>query len=390
MLADATIAPAIPLAHWADRQIASLASATGSTAIAALTGSQILGERANLNQFRIPGQTSCGGGTRLWRCTDGWIALNLARPDDRAMLPALFKADLRNLENISEIKEYFAKCQTAPLLAQGRTLGLAIASTDEAPTYPALKVLTTGPHRPAPRRPPLVVDLSALWAGPLAAHLLWLAGAEVVKVESQHRPDAMRQGDPPFYASLNQGKANVLANLQTPTDIAALTALLARADIVIEAARPRALAHLGIDAAKLVQSTPGLVWITITGHGATEEQADHIGFGDDCAVAGGLTSAIQNATGHVQFGGDAVADPLTGVLAAQVAWAAWQSGQAQRIALSMSSIVARAIAEDETLTPSLLAAWAAAQGQPFPAPAPRPQNAPLAPLGADTARFLPC
>ena len=40
---------------------------------------------------------------------------------------------------------------------------------------------------------PLVVDLSALWAGPLCAHLLGLAGARVVKVESLGRPDGARR-----------------------------------------------------------------------------------------------------------------------------------------------------------------------------------------------------
>ena len=50
----------------------------------------------------------------------------------------------------------------------------------------------------APARPDvtglLVVDLSALWAGPLCGGLLAGAGATVVKVESTHRPDGARRG----------------------------------------------------------------------------------------------------------------------------------------------------------------------------------------------------
>ena len=200
----------------------------------------------------------------------------------------------------------------------------------------------------------------------------------------------MREGDPGLFASLNQGKASVVADLHSPSGIAALTALIARADIVIEAARPRALAQLGIDAAAVIATTPGLTWITITAHGATGPEAEYIGFGDDCAVAGGLAAAIARATGQPGFGGDAVADPLTGILAARAAWAGWQSGRAQRLAVTMSSTIARALREDAGCTPALLGAWAKAQGQPFPPQPPRPLTAPLAGLGADTARLLPC
>jgi chorismate synthase len=41
-----------------------------------------------------------------------------------------------------------------------------------------------------------------------------------------------------------------------------------------------------------------------------------VGFGDDAAVAGGLVDL--NASGVPSFVGDAVADPLTGLLAAAI------------------------------------------------------------------------
>ena len=382
--------PKLPLAEWASRQLASLARATGSGAIASLSGPALLGERAALNGFCIPGQISPGGGCRLYPALRGWIALNLARPDDRALLPALFQTSALDPADDADIARHIARWSAQALVEQGRTLGLAIASANETPACPAIATLVTGPARARPARKPLVVDLSALWAGPLAAHLLWLAGAEVIKVESRARPDAMRAGDPALFASLNQGKASVVVNLYSPTDIAALTTLLAGADIVIEAARPRALMQLGIDANRLVKSNPGLTWISITAHGATGPQAEHIGFGDDCAVAGGLTAAIARATGQIHFGGDAVADPLTGVLAAGAAWQNWQSGQARHLGISMSGTAARALTEEVLCGPDLLAAWVNAKGQPFPAPPPRPLLAPLHPLGADTARYLPC
>jgi crotonobetainyl-CoA:carnitine CoA-transferase CaiB-like acyl-CoA transferase len=209
-----------------------------------------------------------------------------------------------------------------------------------------------------------------LWAGPLAAHLLWLSGAEVVKVESRTRPDAMRSGDEKFYALLNQGKAHVSLDLTDHNDRQALLSLVAGADIVIEAARPRALVQLGIDAACLVQTIPGLVWVTITGHGAEGDAANWVGFGDDCGVRAGLSAAFRRACGHIGFVGDAIADPLTGIFAAHAAWEAWRSRRGGRLGLAMSSVVASCMAEameqDAAGFEASLKAWGAAAGQPFP------------------------
>lgn len=385
--------PVVPLARWAGRQLLQLAEETGSQRIAALSGETLLGERGVLNNFTIPGRQSAGGGCRLYETTDGWIALNLARADDRALLPALVgDASLDPGHDVS-IRTAFAAFPSAHLLAQGRDLGLAIASTEEKPISPPIVVMAKGQEvSRGSQDKPLVVDLSALWAGPLAGHLLWLAGADVVKVESRSRFDAMRKGDPALFALLNQGKANALVDIGTEEGRAALIRLLRRADIVIEAARPRALQQLGIDAEEIIDRRPGLVWLTITGHGASGAAAEWVGFGDDCGVAGKLSSALAQASGAIGFVGDAIADPLTGILAAREAWRHWRVGTGSRIGFSMSSIVSLAVAEEQASDParlgSELAAWTNAAGTRFPDCALRVPEAALRPLGADTAQWL--
>src|SRR4029453_19173112 len=97
-------------------------------------------------------------------------------------------------------------------------------------------------------RPPLVVDLSSLWAGPLCAHLLGLQGARVVKVESTGRPDGARRGPAAFFDLLHGGPRGVARDLRDPAGAACLRRLLAAADVVVEASRPRALRQLGIEA----------------------------------------------------------------------------------------------------------------------------------------------
>jgi hypothetical protein len=385
--------PAIPLAGWADRQIAALAEATGAPGLRALSGAALLGERACLNGFLMPGTVSAGGGCRLLCARDGWIALNLARPDDRELLPALFGEDGLEGADDAAVEACVAKAESLPLVARGREMGMAIAALDEPTPGPAWQIAITGTQRSeAFIRPPLVIDLSALWAGPLAAHLLSLAGAEVVKVESAARPDSMREGDPRLFARINQGKASVALDFRQDADRRRLIALLSRADIVIEAARPRALLQRGIDADEIVRANPGLVWMTITGHGVAGDAADWVGFGDDCGVAGGLSAALLAASGQVGFVGDAIADPLTGILTARLAWERWKSGAGARIIVSMSGTVASAIAEERARgSPAFddaLNAWAEAEGTPFPSVPTRAAGT-VRPFGADTARWAP-
>jgi hypothetical protein len=408
----------IPLASCADEVIRRLAPAAGSTSIAALTGQTLLGERAMLAGMRIPGRVSAGGGCRLFDALHDTIALNLSRAPDRELLPALFEIDAFDVTDDAAIAAFVARCSAASLVTRGRSMGLAISAEHETRGRSMGLAITaehetrgrsmglaiTAEHEArgrslrlsisaghevrealanpcvplAPgcvadvrrRSRPRVIDLSALWAGPLASHLLWLAGAEVIKVESRRRPDAMRSGDTQFYSLLNQGKSSVVVDLADHIDRRALRALISTADVVIEASRPRALMQLGFDAAEIVATTPGLVWITITGHGATDEPANWVGFGDDCGVAAGLSAALREVTGRTGFVGDAIGDPLTGIFAADAAWSAWQSRQGGRIGIALSDVVAHCLARCRERDPASLREqllnWSASIGAPFP------------------------
>jgi len=387
---------AIPLADVADAWLGELARKTDSAALTGINGATLLGERAMIGGFRIPSRRSAGGGCRLYDAVGGTIALNLARPTDRELLPALLESNAFDVADDDAIAVKIAACDADRLVVRGRAMGLAIAAEHEsAPAEPACRLMTEGLAAARPTgRAPRVLDLSALWAGPLAAHLLWLAGAEVIKVESRTRPDAMRDGDGAFFALLNQGKASVMLDFATVEGREALRLLIARSDVVIEAARPRALAQLGIDADAIVRATPGLSWVTITGHGAEGEVANWVGFGDDCGVAGGLSAALRAASGSSAFVGDAIADPLTGIRAARAAWASWASGKGGRFGLSMRGVVAEALAEarseDAAVLDRALVAWSAAAGSPFPIVRRRAVGS-VSPLGADTfAELAPC
>jgi crotonobetainyl-CoA:carnitine CoA-transferase CaiB-like acyl-CoA transferase len=183
----------------------------------------------------------------------------------------------------------------------------------------------------------VVVELGSLWAGPLCGSLLAAAGADVIKVESTGRPDGARSGPSAFFDLLNGGKRSVALDLATADGARALRALLAGADVVIEASRPRALEQLGIDAPALVAGDGPRAWVSITGHGRTGSAREWVAFGDDAAVAGGLVA--WDDAGPV-FCADAVADPTTGVVAAVAALEALAAGGRHLLDVPLAAVAA--------------------------------------------------
>jgi crotonobetainyl-CoA:carnitine CoA-transferase CaiB-like acyl-CoA transferase len=308
-------------------------------------GALLLGERAAIFGLVRRGTIAPSGSCRLLAAEDGWLAVNLARPDDVSLLPAWLGGDPDD-DPWPFVERRVAGRAAVELVERARLLGLpaALSATPQSRPPPWFRLAVEG--RPADgrrRNAPLVLDLSSLWAGPLCAHLLGLAGARVVKVESTRRPDGMREGPAAFHDLMNGGKASVALDFRSDRGRAALHRLVSRADIVIESARPRALSQLGIDAEKLVDHTPGLTWLSITGYGRREPEANWVAFGDDAGVAAGLAATTAPLGGPPCFCGDAIADPLTGLHAAVAAFASWCGGGGHLLDLSLCDVTAHAM-----------------------------------------------
>ncbi|MBT5139247.1 MAG: CoA transferase [Acidimicrobiaceae bacterium] len=275
-------------------------------------GPALLGERAALSGFSRQGSTSVGGACRFVKTADGHVALNLARPEDVASLPALVEADL-NPDDWPSIAARLAVMSSAVVVERSVMLGLAASTTGDvqSPVSPAHE-LSRGIAWKASRRP-LVIDMTSLWAGPLAGSLLALGGARVIKVEGKGRPDGARCGPAPFFDLLNYGKEMIEIDFDSAVGRDLLVALVTKADLVIEGSRPRVMNRLDIDPTDVANG--GTSWLSITAHGREGHDANRIGFGDDAAVAGGLVVPGEPP----MFVADAVADPLTGLVAAGVA-----------------------------------------------------------------------
>ena len=363
-------------------------------------GATLLGERAAHMGLVRAGRTSAGGSCRLLQTLDGWLAVNLARPEDEELVPAWLGVEPG--EDVWSIIE-----KALPLRAvdatvdRARLLGLPVAPAAPPPHSAAtwLRVAATGPAARRERGArPLVADLSALWAGPLCGHLLAAAGARVFKVESLARPDGARvgarEGASSFYDLINGNKASVALDFGSEAGRAQLRQLLESVDIVIESARPRALQQLGIDVEELVGARAGLTWVSLTGYGRGDPQSNWVAFGDDASAAAGLARST-GAPDDPIFCGDAIADPLAGLHAALAAQVSFGRGGGELFDLSLRDVCAHAAAFQAPVRESRVEAggqgFVVVRGEertPVRSPFGRTAARPAPSLGADTRALL--
>jgi crotonobetainyl-CoA:carnitine CoA-transferase CaiB-like acyl-CoA transferase len=303
----------------------------------------VLAFRAAMNGWSRRGAVSANGTCRIVRAADGWLAVNLARPDDLRSVPAVLGRDLPGLgcpdalrvaDTVwDELRAEAASRPAAELAAAAQAVGIPAAALgrDCQPPVAATRLGSTG------RAPRLVLDLSAMWAGPLCASILGRAGWRVLKVEDVRRPDGARSGPPAFYADLHAGSQTVILDLGSAPGRAELARLADRAGIVIESSRPRALRRLGLVAEDWLSASPGRVWVSVTGYGRPDPQ-QRVAFGDDAAVGGGLVSWAPDGT--PVFCGDAIADPLSGLHAAVAALAGHAAGGGWLMDVAMAGVCA--------------------------------------------------
>ena len=280
---------------------------------------------------------------RLLPTADGWLAVHLARPTDPELVPAWLRGEVSTDDPWPAIEETLLGSSATELAAWGQELGLAVAVVVPAdhedeqtrhrdqrfPMAPYLLDGAAGAVAPATDLSDVsVVDLTALWAGPLATSLLARSGSRVTKIESTNRPDGARAGSPAFFAALDRGKRHLVLDFGSAAGREELRWRCDEAEVVVTASRPRALTQLGLDPDR---------WrchVAITGYGWTGPWSNRVAFGDDAGAAGGLASFHDPP----RLVGDAVPDPAAGLYAAAAALAALASGFAGRIDVALREV----------------------------------------------------
>ena len=148
----------------------------------------------------------------------------------------------------------------------------------------------------------LVVDFTHVLAGPACAYYLGLLGADVIKVESVSKGDAIRHrggtdakgaaaGMSTSYLSQAAGKRAIAIDLESAKGLETFHKLLARADILVENHVPQTLHRLGIDEATLAARHPHLIHCAMTGYGRGGPQENTAAYDVNIQAACGLMEA---------------------------------------------------------------------------------------------------
>jgi crotonobetainyl-CoA:carnitine CoA-transferase CaiB-like acyl-CoA transferase len=183
------------------------------------------------------------------------------------------------------------------------------------------------PGTPLPLAGLRVLDATAWWAGPSAAHLLAGLGADVIHLEAVQRPDGMRMAGGAFrdrgdwweysgvFLGANSNKRGLTLNLRDPRGRDLLMRLLADCDVFIENFSPRVVESFGLGFDAVHAVNPRLVMTRMPAFGLDGPWRDHVGFAQTMEQITGLAWL----TGHVddqprvQRG---PCDPLAGMHAA--------------------------------------------------------------------------
>ena len=175
-----------------------------------------------------------------------------------------------------------------------------------------------------------VLEIAQNLAGPYAAEILGLLGAEVVKVERPEGDDARGWG-PPFAAgtatsfhAVNRNKRGVVLDLKSPDAIAWIKEFVRGCDVLVQNMRPGLLEAMGLGAGVLRAINPRLIYCNMHAFGATGPMALRPGYEPIVQAFAGMFSLNGTAEGPPARVGMQVLDLGTGVWAALGCLAALQ------------------------------------------------------------------
>ena len=192
-----------------------------------------------------------------------------------------------------------------------------------------------------------ILDLSRVWAGPLAGRLLADIGAEVILIESPvertFSKEALEQmkearqtngpsafsitypdsdpGDEPWnrlgtYNEFHRNKLGITLNLAVPEGKDVFKRLVKISDVVLENYTPRVMANFGLEYAALREVNPSLIMISMPGYGNDGPYRDYPAYGTTLEQHAGFSSLIGYADSGPYRTQSTYTDPLASINAA--------------------------------------------------------------------------
>jgi crotonobetainyl-CoA:carnitine CoA-transferase CaiB-like acyl-CoA transferase len=163
-----------------------------------------------------------------------------------------------------------------------------------------------------------VVDLSLFLPGPMLTLMMADQGAEVWKVEPEAGDPARDQapfenGQSVWFRGLNRGKKSIVLDLKSEGGKAALWALIADADVLVEGFRPGVMARLGFDYAAVAACYPKVIYCSLSAFGQSGALAHHPAHDMAVQAQAGFLSVNDGADGTPVVPGAAAADVAAGL-----------------------------------------------------------------------------
>ena len=210
-----------------------------------------------------------------------------------------------------------------------------------------------------------VLDLSRVWAGPLATKMLADMGAEVILIEAPNarmdkatleltnqlwqagrRFSYFPDGDPgeqpwnrqAMFNDFNRNKLGIALALNTPQGKEIFKRLVKISDVVLENYTPRVMKNFGLDYPVLKEINPGIIMISMPGYGMSGPYRDYPAYGSGLEQHAGFSSRIGYADSAPYRTQNSYPDPVASVNAASAImlalWHRRRTGRGQYIELA--------------------------------------------------------
>ncbi len=149
------------------------------------------------------------------------------------------------------------------------------------------------------RMPPLVLDLTRLMPGPLAAQMLHRMGLRVLRVTAP-TDDMLLQFAPDVYDQLQAGKETRMLDLKTTEGRDLLLKMVQKAAVLIESNLPGTMERLGVGPEVLRAVQPKIVYVRMAGY---RDPSSNQCPGHDLTylAAAGLIRKLQSAWENIQI-----------------------------------------------------------------------------------------
>jgi len=270
------------------------------------------------------------------RAADGWVRLHANYDHHRDALCAVLGIPPERPALDAAVGRWSAR-DLELALAEAGGVGVAVRTPQEWAATPQGQAVSATPlvsveergSGPSKLRPPRVLDLTRVLAGPVGTRMLGLLGADVLRLD---RPDRPEQD---FFVDTGLAKRSALVDLRTYDP----EPLVAQADVVVIGYRPGSLRRLH----EVIERHPQLVVVELCAWGFDGPWREQRGFDSLVQAATGISvgcgSAEQPGALPVQ-----ALDHATGYLVAACVWHGLtcraEDGRGRRYRLSLAHTAA--------------------------------------------------